>query len=94
MNGCERELTNYILQIRCLSKQTTAVKRIRSLIDLLKWCWVNGTECISSRWVDDLSTETVQGTTLSLEGVDYIESSHGLAASMLSVDNHIADHVL
>ena len=54
-----------------------------------------GTECISFRWMMfDLSSETVQGTTLSLESVDYIESSHGLAASMLSVGDRITDHVL
>ena len=41
-----------------------------------------------------LSTEAVQGAALSLEGMHHIQSSHGLATSMLSVGHRIADDIL
>ena len=41
-----------------------------------------------------LTSESVQGASLSLEGVDDIKSSDGLAASMLSVGDSVSDDVL
>ena len=41
-----------------------------------------------------LSTESVEGAALALEGVDDIESSDGLALGMLGVGDGIADDVL
>ncbi len=41
-----------------------------------------------------LTAEAVQGAALALEGVDNVESSHGLAAGVLSVCDGIADDVL
>lgn len=41
-----------------------------------------------------LTTETVKGTALALEGVDNIERCDGLALSMLSVCYSIADDTL
>ena len=45
-------------------------------------------------WLDCLTTETVQGAALALEGVYYVQSGDGLAASMLSVGNSVTDDVL
>lgn len=42
----------------------------------------------------DLTTETVQGTALALEGVDYIERGDGLALGMLSIGNGITNNTL
>ena len=41
-----------------------------------------------------LSSETVKGAALSLKGIDYIKSSDGLSASVLSVGDGITDDVL
>jgi hypothetical protein len=41
-----------------------------------------------------LPAEAVQGAALSLEGVHDVQSSHGLAASVLGVGHGVADHVL
>ena len=41
-----------------------------------------------------LSAEAVKGAALSLEGVDDIKSSDGLAASVLSVGDSVTDDVL
>ncbi len=41
-----------------------------------------------------LSAEAVQGAALSLEGMDNVQSSHGLSASMLSVGDSVSDNVL
>ena len=41
-----------------------------------------------------LSSETVKGAALSLEGVDDVKGSNSLAASMLSVGNCVSDNVL
>jgi hypothetical protein len=41
-----------------------------------------------------LSTEAVEGAALALEGVDDVKSSDGLAASVLSVGDGVADDVL
>jgi hypothetical protein len=41
-----------------------------------------------------LSSESVQGTSLPLEGVHHVERSHGLTASVLSVGDSITDDVL
>ena len=41
-----------------------------------------------------LTTETVKGAALSLQGVDDVKSSDGLAASVLGVGNSVTDDVL
>ena len=54
-------------------------------------------ECCSSQEqsrVTRLSTEAIESTSLALESVDYIEGSHGLAASVLGVGDGITDNVL
>ena len=43
---------------------------------------------------EDLSTETVEGLSLTLEGVDDIHGSDSLAASVLGVGDRITDDVL
>ena len=43
---------------------------------------------------DSSSAETVEGSALSLESVDDIESSDGLSLGVLSVDDRVADDVL
>ena len=43
---------------------------------------------------DSSSAETVEGSALSLESVDDIESSDGLSLGVLSVDNGVSDDVL
>ena len=42
----------------------------------------------------DLSTETVEGTALSLQRVDYVQGGDGLALSVLSVGDGITDDTL
>jgi hypothetical protein len=49
---------------------------------------------LGSRAVRCLTTEAVEGAALALEGVDDVKSSDGLAASVLSVGDSIADDVL
>jgi len=41
-----------------------------------------------------LASKTVEGASLALEGVDDVESSHGLAAGVLGVGDGVADDVL
>jgi hypothetical protein len=41
-----------------------------------------------------LTTETVEGTALTLEGVDYIERSDSLALGVLSVCDGVTDDTL
>ena len=43
---------------------------------------------------EDLTTETVEGTALALEGVDNIEGSDGLALGVLGIGDGIADDAL
>ena len=43
---------------------------------------------------EDLTSEAVEGASLSLEGVDHIEGSHSLARGVLSVGDGIADDIL
>jgi len=43
---------------------------------------------------EDLTTEAVQSLSLALESVDHIHGSHGLATSVLSVGDSIADDLL
>ena len=43
---------------------------------------------------DDLSTESVEGSALSLERVDDVESGDGLALGVLGVSDGVADHVV
>merc|ERR1712010_391570 len=43
---------------------------------------------------DCSSTETVEGSSLTLEGVDNVESGDGLSLGVLGVDNGVADDVL
>ena len=43
---------------------------------------------------DSSSAETVEGSALSLESVDDIESSDGLSLGVLSVDDRVTDDVL
>ena len=40
-----------------------------------------------------LSTETIEGSALSLEGVDYIEGGDSLALGVLGVGDRVADDV-
>ena len=40
------------------------------------------------------STETVEGSALSLEGVDDVESGDGLSLCVFSVGDGVSDHVL
>ena len=42
----------------------------------------------------DLSTEAVEGASLSLEGVDDIHSRHGLSLGVLAVGDSVTDDVL
>ena len=42
----------------------------------------------------DLSTEAVEGASLSLEGVDDIHSCHGLSLGVLAVGDSVTDDVL
>ena len=42
----------------------------------------------------DLTSESVKGAALSLEGVDNVKSGDGLAASVLSVGDGVSDNVL
>ena len=37
--------------------------------------------------------EAVESSALSFEGVDHIESSHGLSLGMLSVGDRVTDHI-
>jgi hypothetical protein len=43
---------------------------------------------------ENLTTETVEGTALALEGVDDIEGSDGLALGVLSVGDSVTDDTL
>jgi len=45
-------------------------------------------------WQEDLTSETVEGATLPLEGVDDIKGGDGLPLGVLSVGDGVADHVL
>ena len=49
---------------------------------------------LSKPSVEDLSTESVEGTSLPLEGIDDIHSSDGLPLGMFSVGDSITDDVL
>jgi hypothetical protein len=49
---------------------------------------------VQIRYGMTLSTEAVEGAALALEGVDDVKSSDGLAASVLSVGDGVADDVL
>jgi len=44
--------------------------------------------------IESLTSESVEGAALALESVDDIHGCDGLAASMLSVGDGVADHVL
>ena len=52
------------------------------------------TSCCLVLVVRCLATEAVQGASLPLQGVDYVKSSHGLAAGVLSVGDSVTDDVL
>jgi hypothetical protein len=41
-----------------------------------------------------LTTETIEGTALSLEGIDNVEGSNGLALSVFSIGNSVTDNAL
>ena len=43
---------------------------------------------------EDLTSETVKGLSLTLEGIDDVHGSHGLTASMLRVSDTVTDHIL
>ena len=43
---------------------------------------------------DCSSTETIEGSSLSLEGIDDVEGSDSLSLGMLGVDNGVPDDVL
>ena len=45
-------------------------------------------------WQEDLTSETVEGATLPLEGVDDIKGGDGLPLGVLGVGDGVADHVL
>ena len=42
----------------------------------------------------DLSTESVEGSSLTLEGIDDIHSGDGLALGVLAVGDSVTDHIL
>lgn len=44
--------------------------------------------------MESLTTETVQGTALALEGVDNVQRSDGLALGVLRVGNGVTDDTL
>ena len=48
----------------------------------------------SSRGESFLSSETVEGASLALEGVDDVHGGDGLALGVLAVGDGVADHVL
>lgn len=50
-----------------------------------------GIDCVS---IPCLTTETVEGTALSLQSVDNVQGSDGLTLSVLSVCDSIADDTL
>ena len=50
--------------------------------------------CMNLGWLNRLTTETVQGAALAFKGMYHIQSSYGLATSMLSVGNSVTDDVL
>ena len=52
-------------------------------------CYRNPPGCL---W--RLAAESVDGSALSLEGVDYVEGGDGLAAGVLGVRDRVADHGL
>ena len=52
-------------------------------------CWISGKFTFF-----DLTSESVKGAALSLEGVDNVKSGDGLAASVLSVGDGVSDNVL
>ncbi len=41
-----------------------------------------------------LPAETIQSSALALQGVNHIQSSHGLATSVLSVRHSVSNHIL
>ena len=43
---------------------------------------------------EDLTSEAVKGASLSLEGIDNVHGSNGLAASVLGVGHSVTDDVL
>ncbi len=43
---------------------------------------------------DCLTSESVEGSSLSLEGVDYIKSSNGLSSGVFGVGHRVSDDVL
>ena len=49
---------------------------------------------MSMAFEDDLTSETVQGLALTLEGVDDVHGGDSLAAGVLSVGDRVTDDVL
>ena len=41
-----------------------------------------------------LTSESVQGASLALQGIDHVHGSHGLPLGMLSVGDSVADDIL
>ena len=54
-------------------------------------CQPHSSECMVA---DHLSAEAIKGLALPLEGVHHIHSGDGLAASVLSVGDRVADDIL
>ena len=58
------------------------------------WLGSSKPPCYEEVTTDNLSAETVEGLSLTLEGVDDIHSGDSLTASMLGVGNRVTDDVL
>ena len=54
---------------------------------------ISGCFCTAKR-LKRLASETVEGLSLTLEGVDHIHGGNSLTASVLSVGDTITDHIL
>ena len=44
--------------------------------------------------LDNLTAESVEGTSLALEGVDNVHGGDGLPLGVLSVGDRVSDHIL
>ena len=45
-------------------------------------------------WLESLTSKSIEGTSLALEGIHYIHGSDSLPLGMLSVCDRISDHIL
>ena len=72
--------------------EVTVSSRSCSLLTMKKWA--AAARGGGDTWQEDLTSETVEGATLPLEGVDDVEGGDGLPLGVLSVGDGVADHVL